>query len=417
MAQDVEARSNIENPTVPVSAANFVEFFGLGSLGSASGLSVTIDTALGVPAFGGGVNFLSNTMASLPLHLYRRTAAGNERQASPLATLLHDAVNDETSSFAWRKWIYDNVFTGGRAVTFIERSATGRIMNLWPLDPSSLTVKREDGRKAYLFRDGGRPKTYQASEVIDITFMLRSDMVRHRGPIAMNRDVLGLAIAITQYASKFFQNGGVPPFAIVGKFLSPGAVARASADLQEAVKRAAREQRLALPLPDGVDIKPIGVDADKAQLIEAQHFIIEQIARILTLPPTFLQDLTHGTFSNTEQQDLHFVKHRLRSLATQFEQELNLKLFGRLSNRLFVELAVDALLRGDFKSRMEGLSKAVQGGVLMPNEARALENRPAAPHGNRLYMQGAMIPLGTTPTGQALPDPTPSDDGDQTNAA
>jgi HK97 family phage portal protein len=417
MAKATETRASIESTAVPVSAANFLEYFGLGALASSAGISVSIENALGVPAYGGGVNFLSGTMASLPLHLYRRGEGGNERQKSPLATLLHDAVNDETSSFAWRKWIYDNVFTGGRAVTFIERSSAGRIMNLWPLDPAGLTVKREEGRRVYLFRDGGTPKTYQASEVIDITFMLKPDMVRHRGPVAMHRDVLGLAIALTQYSSKFFQNGGVPPFALVGKFLSPGAVARASADLQDAVKRASREQRLALPLPDGVDIKSIGVDADKAQLIEAHRFVIEQIARILTIPPTFLQDLTHGTFSNTEQQDLHFVKHRLRSLATQFEQELNLKLFGRMSNRLFVELAVDGLLRGDFKSRMEGLSKAVQASILMPNEARALENRQAAEHGDRLYMQGAMVPLGTAPAARPGLALTDTDKGDDSDAA
>ena len=69
-------------------------------------------------------------------------------------------------------------------------------------------------------------------------------------------------------------------------------------------------------------------------------------------PPVFLQDLSTGTFSNVEQQDLHFVKHTLRRWIEQAEQEMNLKLFGRESD-LSVRFNVDSLLRGDLKTRMK----------------------------------------------------------------
>ncbi len=170
--------------------------------------------------------------------------------------------------------------------------------------------------------------------------------------------------------------------------------------MQEAVKRASAEGRSAITMPAGLEIKTLGVDPEKTQLLELSRFCVEEIARIYSLPPTFLQDLSHGTYSNTEQQDLHFVKHTLKRWVEQFEQELNLKLWGRGNNRLYAEFNVDGLLRGDFKTRMEGHAAAIQAGIETPNEAREMENKPSMDGGDRLFIQGANVPLdqaGQTP--------------------
>lgn len=393
VAAALDKRSSIEDPKVPITSANIIEFLGLHGL-STSGKKVTIDNALGVPAVWAAVNFLSGTLAGLPCTLYRRTKGGREKATGSLAGVLHDAVNDETSSFDWRKSFFDACFTGGRGLTFIERNVTDRVLNLWPLDPTRATVKRVDGRKLYEYRDGRRTHTYAASEVIDMAYMLHSDGLRHRSPIMTNKDAIGLALAVTDYGAKFFNNGGVPPFVLTGPFTSPGGLQRSATDMELAVKEAAEKRKLALSLPTGHDIKSIGIDPEKSQLVLLQRFIIEQIARIYSLPPVFLQDLTHGTFSNTEQQDLHLTKHTLTRLAKQFEQELNLKLFGRGSNRQYVELNLDGLLRGDFKSRMEGNARAIQTGQITPDEAREMENRPKmGGAAAQLHMQGAMMPI------------------------
>jgi HK97 family phage portal protein len=133
-------------------------------------------------------------------------------------------------------------------------------------------------------------------------------------------------------------------------------------------------------------------------LLELQRFSIEQIARIYSLPPVFLQDLTHGTFSNTEQQDLHFVKHTVKRWVEQFEQEMNLKFFGRGSD-FYVEFNVDGLLRGDLKSRMEAYAVSIQNAIRTPDEIRAIENLPAK-GATDLLIQGATVPLGSQPTGK-----------------
>ncbi len=387
-----EERS-IEDPRVPISDSNIISFLGLGSE-TATGETVTIDSALGVPAIWAAVNFISGTLAGLPLHVYRKKGDGRERVSGSLASILHDAVNDGMSSFEWRKYNFERALTGGRGLSFIERNGSGAPINIWPLDPGNATVRMRSGQKEYEYRENGRRVTYQASEVIDIPFMLSHDMLRAHSPIMANKETVALAIAANKYGARFFGNGGVPPFVMTGRFMSPAGLQRASDDLDMAVKRSVKDARRVVTLPEGHEIKQLGVDPEKTQLVELQRFLIEQIARIYSIPPTFLQDLTHGTFSNTEQQDLHFVKHTLKRWVEQFEQELNLKLFGRRSNAKYVEMSVDGLLRGDFKTRMEGYSHGINSGFLKPAEARKWENLPEADGADQLLMQGAMVPLG-----------------------
>lgn len=395
-APNLVAAAELRSAVTPsMSAQDFYAGLGINWSNSAAGIPVTIDTALGIPAVFAAVNFIASTIAGLPLHLYERSSAGRKRiSEGPLAAMLHDAVNDDMSSFDWRKLKFTSVLTGGRGLSWIERGANKVPVNLWPLDPQGVTIRRKDGRVTYAYRDGAsRTVTYDAVDVIDIAFMLKGDGLNHRGPIQTCRDTLALAIAATQFGSKFFQNGGVPPFAVTGNFQSGQAMQRAADDLAEATRMAARESRQALVLPQGLEIKPLGADAEKSQLVELKKFLITEIARTWSLPPVFLQDLTHGTFTNTEQQDLQLTKHTLKRWVEQTEQEMNLKLFGRGNRQFYVEFAMDGLLRGDFKTRMEGYAQGIQHGVLVPGEARDMENRPRLPGDDKLYMQGAMLPI------------------------
>jgi HK97 family phage portal protein len=376
-----------------------VQILGLDSIfgKSESGVTVTIDAALGVPAVFAAVNFIAATVAGLPLHTYRRDADGSRtRQRAGVAQILHGAVNPETTSYAWRKSWMEAVLTGGRGVTFIERNANGRVINLWPLDPAKVTVKREwiEGalRTRYYYQEGKRQLRYEAAEVLDLTYMLKSDGLSARSPIMTCREAVALSIAAANYGARYFSNGGVPPFAVTGNFQTTTALQRAAEDFEAAISSAAKDRRMALTLPQGLDIKQIGANPEQGQLEAIKRFAVEEIARVYSLPPVFLQDLTRGTYSNTEQQDLQLVKHTLRRWLEQIEQELNLKLFGR-GGRQFCEFNVDGLLRGDFKTRMEGHAQAIQNGIETPNEARQLENRPPLEGGDSLMIQGATVPI------------------------
>ena len=202
--------------------------------------------------------------------------------------------------------------------------------------------------------------------------------------------------------------GGVPPLAVKGPMASgPEAMKRAVEQIKQAVM-VARETNIPIAqLPPGYELVPIGFDPEKGQMTDARRFQVEEIARIYNLPPVFLQDLTHGTFSNTEQQDLHLVKHLVAQWAEAFEQECNLKLFGQRNGGRFVEHNLDGLLRGDFKTRAEAVAALVNCAVYKPEEGRGyMGQEPSGdPLADKLYMQGATLPLDKLGEQAKAPEP------------
>jgi HK97 family phage portal protein len=408
-----EERSNpFENPSIPVSANfdDWLAFMGV-SGGNRQLPHVTIESALEVPAVLDATTFLSRTLAALPLHAYRRTAEGApERLDGDLQMVLNEAPNPDWSSFEWRRYCWQQVFTGGRGPSWIERSGS-KVVAIWPMDPGLTTVVRRGGRKFYRFGSN----EYPAADVIDVPFMLKANQLEVYGPIAKGAKAIALAIAMNDFAGSFFSGGGVPPLALEGPLPSGvEGLRRAHADIQRSIKTAKESGLPFFGMPPGHTLKAVGSDPDKGQMTEARLFQIQEIARIYGLPPVFLQDLSKGTFANTEQQDLQLVKHLLAHWAKAFEDELNLKLFGQRRRRQYVEHNLAAVERGDFKTRTEGYARGIQTGQLTPDEVRALENRAPRPGGDKLYIQGATVPIEMAGKVQVKPAPQPdSDNGDK----
>lgn len=356
--------------------------------------SINIDTALQSPAVLAAVTFLPRSLAALPLHVYRKTEEGPQKIAGGLETLIHEAPNREWTSFKLRQYFWQQVFTGGRGMLWIERSGPN-ITGLYPMNPVKTTIKRSGLGETTYEVEG---KKYPAADVIDVPFMLKADGLCHYSPIMLGAKAIQLSLAMNEYGSKFFAGGGVPPLAMSGPLpAGPEAMKRAMDQIGRAIASAKENNGQIVPMPPEHKLTPIGFDPEKGQMTDARRFQVEEISRIYGLPPVFLQDLTHGTFSNTEQQDLHLVKHLISQWAQALEEEMNLKLFGQRNGGRYVEHNVDGLLRGDFKTRMEALSSGVQNALLTPNEGRALENRPSKPNGDDLMIQGATVPLGTQP--------------------
>ena len=238
---DFSARSEVRDAPLG-GMTSWGRFFSGWDMDAPSG-SVSTAEALAVPAFWAGVNFLSASLAALPLHVYKVTKNGSERVEGGVNSLLQHAPNDETTSYAWRKYSFFQTFTGGRQFTWIER-VPGRIVNLWPLDPTKVTLKRVNGKKVYCYSDGGRAEEYAASEIIDLPFALAPDQLCHYSPVVMGAGALNLALAMEKYGAKFFKGGGVPPLALEGTMPSgPEASARALDQVSEVIIQAAAKAK------------------------------------------------------------------------------------------------------------------------------------------------------------------------------
>lgn len=208
-----EARAgSIENPSVPVSqTSEFLSFFGMESV---SLPTVTVASALKVPAVNAAVNFMSRTMAALPLHAFLREEDSAKRENGDIEKVLRNPT-PEMDGFKARQYFWQNVFTGGRGLIWIERLAR-KPQNLWPMNPRKTQVRRK-GLKTIYVHDGIE---YAAEDVIDVPYMLREDQLGHYGPINLASKAIQLSLAMNNYASTFFAGGGVPPLSLSGPMAS-----------------------------------------------------------------------------------------------------------------------------------------------------------------------------------------------------
>lgn len=412
-APETRARGDAaENPSIPLTDVRaFLSLWG--GAAAFSGESVNETTAMGVPAIQAAVNVISGTIASLPLHLYRTTGGVAEMAKNdPLYRVVHDVVNaDAQTSVQWREYMISRYLLRGRAFSFIERNGAGKVTNLWALNPDQMTVRIEADPKVkgvsqriYEYRRAsGLIDKFKAFEIIDLVWMLDADGFSHRDPINTSRNAIGLAIAAERYASSVFENGGVPPFALETSASSPLALEKADRQTEAKLQNGRASGKKLITIGTGDRLTKLGSDPNENQLTELRRFQIEEVARIFNIPMTFLQDLTNGSYSNTEQLDLQFSKHTIAPILKKFEAELNAKLFSDRNKTNYVEFNLDGLERGD-STRIANYAAGVNAGIYMPDEIRSRENLPPVKGGDRAYRQGALVPLdadGFTTPGKA----------------
>lgn len=371
---------------------------------SMAGVVVNEQTALNVPAIYAAVNIISQTIAALPLHLFKDEGGKTVKAVGdPTYKVIHDRANDVMTSYQWRKWLATRLLLEGRATSLIVKDKAQRPAGFIPLEQCNLTITQslKAGKLERTYTHKGT--VYSHTDVIDLVLMPKSDGFSHYSPITLNKNSIGLMIAMEHYGAQLFANGGVPPMTLTSNApMSPDAAKRADDQIKSLLGGASDRRRTILPVPAGFDLKEVAFDPAKQQLIEGRRFQISEASRIFNIAPAMLHDLQFGSFANTEQQSLNYAIHTITPLLEMIEAEMNLKLFGPAQKK-WVKFNIDGLQRGDFQSRMDGIGKAITSGFLTPNEGRALENRGPLEGGDVLFMQGANLPIGQL--GQAVGQP------------
>jgi len=379
------------------------EFF-FGS--TSSGKPVNEHTAMQITAVYSCVRILAETVAGLPLHVYKYNDSGGKEKylQHPLYKLLHDEPNPEMTSFSFRETLMTHLLLWGNAYSQIIRNARGEVIALYPLMPNKMTVDRDkNGRLFYLYQRSTEDAPTLGKD--NMVYLDPSDVLHIPGlgfdglvgysPIAMAKNAVGLSMATEEYGAKFFANGATPG----GVLEHPGTIKdpqKIKESWNAAYQGSANSHRVAV-LEEGMKYQQIGVPPEQAQFLETRKFQINEIARIFRIPPHMLADLEKSSFSNIEQQSLEFVKYTLDPWVVRWEQTMCRSLLRESEKpTVFIKFNVDGLLRGDYASRMNGYATARQNGWMSANDIRELENldRIPAELGGDLYLiNGAMTKL------------------------
>lgn len=356
--------------------------------------------ALRIAAVYSCVRVISETVASLPLFVYRRLDGGGKERATdhPLYPLLHHAPTPRLTAFTWREMLQAHLCLRGNAYAWIQRNRSdGSVRQLVPLHPDRVEVKqRRNGDVYYLVQhaDGAEKVERQPSEILHV-LGLTTDGVVGRSPIQDARYAFEVADATARTASNLYQKGFRHMLvASHPKTLSPTAQANLATSIARHFGPDGNDEPLVLE--EDTKVTPVSMTPDDAQFLETRKYTRSEIAGLFRVPLHLIGDLDRSTNNNIEHQSLEFVIHCIRPWVVRWEQALTVALLGTQSDEYFVEFQLDALLRGDAESRGKFYTAMFNLGALDTNEIRALENMNPIDGGDVRYVPGNLMKLGST---------------------
>ena len=365
-------------------------------------LNVNKSDAKNVPAVYASVMLIARAISQCyPTHI--KTKNGEYKRITTSAA--HRVLKTPNSYQETPSFLLNLIATAlfeGEAFCLATRNDRNEVSSLNLLPPNTCSPLIDDQTKAIFYSVGSSPLVAGGSDYIvparDVMH-LRFHTPRHpligESPIKAAALAININVALNKSQSAFFTQMSRPSGVISyeGTPDRPFLDAKQMESLKQAWANAsqAMNQGKVPILGANMKFQPMGVTSQDAQLVEAQNMSIADIGRVFGVPSPLINDLANATLNNSESLMRSFLSMSLGSYIEHIERQFD-RLFN-LGNDEKIELNTAALLRTDFNGRIDGLSKAVQGGVMTPNEARAMESLGEIEGGDTAFLQKQMIPL------------------------
>lgn len=380
-------------------------FFGGGGVSSTAGVCVSEDSALAFSAVYRAVCLIAGTIATLPIHVFRRTSDTNRERISdhPLELLLNYRPNEYMDGLTFREAMQSNVLRWGNAYAEIQRAGP-KVVGLYPLNPSKVQPKiLEDGQLIYEVKNAyGQLTKLNSASVLHLKNLSPDGLVGW-SVVRLAREGIGLGLATERYGGSFFGNGS-----------RPGGILKSKMRLDKKARDTLREEWTAIHggpnsggqvaiLSGDMDWMPTSIPPEDAQFLETRKFQVDEIARWYGVPPHLLADLERATFSNIEHQGLEFLNYCLRYWLVKWELVCS-DLFTDSEEDLYLEYETSALVRADLKARYDAYAVGRNGGWLSVNDIRARENMNPVGDAGDIYL----APVNMVPLDNLLNPPEPA---------
>ena len=388
-----------------------------GGMLSWSGERVSLTTAMNHSVVWACNKIISETVGFIPLVMLKvdnDPAKGKSPAFThPMYRALKNSPNEKMSAMTFRETFTSHcVLEGNAYAQIIRRSGTNVAIGLELLLGKEVTADLNAARQlVYVVKIGnstGKTYTVENGKAHDILHMrgIGNDGLHGYSVIAMGAQSIGNAIAAEKNVGAFWARGGRMPYVLemAQRFKTREDFDRFRADWEATYSVPHR----APILENDIKYRQIGLNAKDAQLLETRLFTINEICRWFGVQPHLVGDLSRATFSNIEQLALEFVKLTLQTWLTRWEQDLwrcVLTPEEKDQNYLWKH-NLNALLRGDFPSRMTGYATMLQNGIASQNEIRDLEdwNPFEGGDGHHIQLNMQTLPANGVLTPTAAPD-------------
>jgi HK97 family phage portal protein len=328
-----------------------------------AGVSVNAESALSVPAIWRATTMISDSVGVMPLQAYR-----NDQKLEPTPRLLERPNPLETRVETISAMVAALILHGNYVAILGEPGPSGYPESIYPVAPERVTIYKRDGRKYFRIDE----IEYSSDEIFHIKgFSLPGD-VAGIGIVAAQRQGVGAAVAVMEYAARYFNGGAMPSYAI--KSSNPD-LTEDEADLLKIkwMEHYGGKSRIPAILNASTDIEPLTANANDSQLVEARNMAVSDSANIVGVPGNMVgAPNTSRTYSNVEAQGLEYLRTSIAPITTRIESTFT----DYLPRGQEAKFNYDSLLRADTYTRYQAHKLALDAGFLTVDEIRELEDLP-----------------------------------------
>ncbi len=351
-----------------------------------AGIPVNSETALNSGTAMACTRAISETLASLPALVMEQVSPSERRKAreNPMWTLLHDQPNPMMDSMTWYEINATRVVNRGNGVNLIERNGAGVPMALWPVHNSRFEIFRRAGVAIgngrftpgdVFYRiwpdETERHFDVMPEEILNIVSWDTDNGLIGKSVVERAKSEIGLDTAQQEYSSSMFENGALPLGMIKHPWIDDEEQREnLRADLNSVHSGRENWNKLGILWDKDADWVKLNFSPEDVQAIQSRTFTSKALCRYYNVPPAVVQIYDDYKFATVEAMLKHFIMLTIRPYAVRFERAINSQMLNSLGEDLFLEFALEALLRGDPEAQARTNAIYRGWGVLNADEIR-----------------------------------------------
>ena len=353
------------------------------------GRKITKDVAVKIVALNCGINLITDSIANLPIFLYKNDKNGIKETVNDYRNSLLNLENEKHStSFNMKKSLVSDYIIHGNGYLDIWKE-NGKIKSLINIPNSEMSVQSNGNynrrKKIYSYHYWGMRKDFH--EVLNLVRNPDEDPIAGTGILKEGSEMLSTAKDLDVYSKNIFSNGFFGKGIVESEKILTKPTRESLSNRIRNFFSGAKNAGKVMILDDGMKYKTLSLSPVDLDFLKQKDFTVNDIARLLKLPPAMIGGTGNTmTYSNVQDTQLQYLQLAIEPYLTIIENTFNKYLLTEKEKEegYFFEFDTKSILRTTPQKQIEMLGAAVNYKILSTNDARKELNYPATPGGDEI---------------------------------
>lgn len=328
----------------------------------------------------------ANALASAPIQINK-----NYEKLSPsehnLAFLFKFGPNPRQTMFNFIQYMEATRNTSKGAYAIIEYDRLGDVKFIWPLKSERVEplLNEDDGELYYRISDieNNDVAYIHNSHIIALEY-LDNNGYKGINPLDVLKNTIDYDLEVKEFSlNQMKESLKANAVVKIASELSPELI-----DQYDEMMEGMQEAGI-IYLDSTMDFKELsGKTAVDANIATVDKITVERVERVFNIVGKLTKGSSTNSSSNTDTEDLLFLKDCILPIVRQYEQEFNKKLLNtnEKMNGYEIKLQMNGYARATLEKRGNFYQMMLRAGVMTVNEVRMLEDLRPVEGGDKRYM-------------------------------